>query len=232
MLHFWLFLPSRKESLAAVVRVLLRRTVARRFIWKRNVRNECGRRSLLNVVLYENVNEILYWMWFGPKGLTWNAHLCTLIYEVRNNKISLRENLKNLKMCWKDGVRRRIWSQLECIIGKFLFLNREVEAWVCKMVLATFVAFSRYRFEQFMFTTSSALFFFFFFFFLGVKALKNGTETEYLTLFWKQGIDEQLCRIGCFPAIRSWDQISRRNKEHSLRNSQFSVQLCTENQCN
>ena len=26
----------------------------------------CGRSSLSNVVLYENVNEILYWVWFGP----------------------------------------------------------------------------------------------------------------------------------------------------------------------
>ena len=27
----------------------------------------CGRSSLSNVVLYENVNEILYWVWFGSK---------------------------------------------------------------------------------------------------------------------------------------------------------------------
>ena len=26
----------------------------------------CGRSSLSNVVSYKNVNEILYWVWFGP----------------------------------------------------------------------------------------------------------------------------------------------------------------------
>ena len=35
-----------------------------------------------------------------------------------------------------------------------------------------------------------------------------------------------------FLPIRTWDQFSKMNKEHSLRNSQFSTQLCTENQCN
>ena len=29
----------------------------------------CGRRSLSKVVLYENVNEVLYWVWFAPKRL-------------------------------------------------------------------------------------------------------------------------------------------------------------------
>ena len=39
-------------------------------------------------------------------------------------------------------------------------------------------------------------------------------------------------KFGRFPAIRSWDQFSRRNKEYSFRNIPFSVQLCAENQCN
>ena len=33
-------------------------------------------------------------------------------------------------------------------------------------------------------------------------------------------------KFGRFPAIRSWDQFSRRNKEYGLRNGQFFVQLC------
>ena len=58
--------------------------------------------------------------------------------------------------------------------------------------------------------------------FFGEKALKNGKAIEYqksLALFWKQGRDEQLCKFELFPAIRSWDQFLRRNKEHRLRHS-------------
>ena len=39
-------------------------------------------------------------------------------------------------------------------------------------------------------------------------------------------------KFGRFPALRSWDQFLRGNEEHSLRNGQISVQLCTEHQCN
>ena len=39
-------------------------------------------------------------------------------------------------------------------------------------------------------------------------------------------------KFGRFPAIRSWDQFSRRSKKHILRNGQFSAQIRIENQCN
>ena len=54
----------------------------------------------------------------------------------------------------------------------------------------------------------------------------------------KKGLRENLvvmsncAKSGRFPAIQSWDQFSRWNKEHSLWNSQFSVQLCSVNQWN
>ena len=43
----------------------------------------------------------------------------------------------------------------------------------------------------------------------------------------KEVVMSNCARFGHFPAIPCWDQFSKRNKEHSLRNSLFSVQLCT-----
>ena len=141
------FVVSSFSSCAArlrystVVRVLLRRTVARRFIWKRNVRNECGRRSLLNVVLYENVNEILYWVWFGPNSdynrVYEKLFSCANVVERRTKQTQKKGQLHGInkkklplwKMFSKPVMLRMSpkwtlpgWPKISCILRNASFL--------------------------------------------------------------------------------------------------------------
>ena len=65
--------------------------------------------------------------------------------------------------------------------------------------------------------------------FFGEKAAKSKIPSTVLeTRYWLA-----ICaKCGRFPALRYLDQFSSSNEKHSLRNGQFSVQLCAENHCN
>ena len=69
--------------------------------------------------------------------------------------------------------------------------------------------------------------------------LKSGSEnrnqTEYENpkhCYGHKVLMSNCTKFGRFPAIRSWDQFLRRNEERNLRNGQFPVKICIDNQQN
>ena len=145
--------------------------------------------------------------------------------------MSQREFLKNPKMCLKYGVRWRIDLNPRKAQTKFLlFSKREQKARVQNdardyWVFVSFswcVSLNSSRLQNWVLSRRK-----------GVKTNWKEIENQKsLAPSWEQGSDEQLCKIWALSmsAIlmslqKEWDT------EHCARNSQFSVQLCAENQC-
>ena len=113
-------------------------------------------------------------------------------------------------------------SQLQNIMNKyfFLFLKREENACIYKMVLAIF---------EFLFRLQNRMFFFFF-----LKKVIKKWEEDRISKLHSNVLETRYW----WAWVPSWAlfllsalDINTPNEEYSLRKEQFSVQLCSENQC-
>ena len=141
------------------------------------------------------------------------------------------EFLKNPKMCLKDGVRQRTDPNLWTSQTSFSLWKREEEAKTTKRCWE-FLNF-RSVFKITVLTVHVCKIERFF----GEKAgtWEGARIPKMPSTVWKKGIDGYIIncdKFGPFLPIQTSDQFSKMNKEHTLRNSQFSTPLCTENQCN